>query len=114
MYPSLVLFDPHDRYIMGMGSIFTYLYSRDLYWHYVHIVRGDEICPRRKCAEGSGSDLYDTLKEVFKASYVFIDEEGPGAKGKATPEFVKHMDEDERFTKAYIDPDYPSVSVYKF
>ena len=111
-YPPLVFFNPSDRYIMGMASVYTYLYNRELYWQYLHVIKGEAICLSKKC-RGEGADLYETLRTAFGASYVFIDTERAGGKEKATPEFIALLDNDTRFKKVFVDEKYPSVMLYK-
>lgn len=116
LYGPLVFYNPKNQYIMGMGSIFTYEYSKELYYLWQHIVSGEKICPKENCVETDESlDLYDTLKSRFKANYVFMDSSTKVGTLSVdnTPKFSAELEKDARFLKVFTDPKYPEIIVYK-
>jgi len=79
------------------------------------MMKGEPICPTRNCPAGAGMDLYDVLKNDFKAAYVFIDNSKVNGTLPAdnTPKFVGKLESDKRFKKVFTDPKYPDIVVYK-
>jgi hypothetical protein len=99
-----------------MGSIFTYLYDKTLYWKYEHIVAGEKICPKRQCVtKDDGEDMYTVIRDDFHARYIFVDEYPLVGTERVlkTPSFIKLLKADGRFKQAFVDGEHPSVKVYK-
>lgn len=115
-YPKLVFYNPKPEYITGMAGIYLYLYDSKLYFLWLHIVKGEKICSTKICDANTPSlDLYQTIKDNFKAIYVFIDYSTHNGTQKTdnTKKFVSNLDKDNRFKKVFTDPKYPEVFVYK-
>src|SRR3989344_3327419 len=111
-FPRLVFFNPHNQYIMGFANMYTYQYSKDLYKLYFSIVKGEEVC-QKTCASGDTSrGIYDSLKNDFHASYVFLNTMN-GSNSASTSPFFKILEQDSRFERVFVDDVYPSVMVYK-
>ena len=114
MYPRLVFYNTHNRYIAGFGNTFSYAYNRGLFRLWISTVAGGPICPRKHC-EKEEVDTYSVIKDYFKAKFVFIDtsEEAGGFDVQYNPRFVERLDRDLRFKKVYADQKYPEIMVYE-
>ncbi|MBI2591249.1 MAG: hypothetical protein HYW34_01060 [Candidatus Brennerbacteria bacterium] len=127
MYPRLVFFNQKNSYIMGMSESFTSAYDPGIFWLWSHIVTGEpvysvthpdgryEVCPRKKCGLTENSDVYETIKNIFKARYVFIDsrENFGNVQILNTPGFTDLLESDSRFKKVFIDPKYHDIMVFE-
>ena len=115
IYPRLVFFNQKNSYIMGMSETFTYAYDPDIFWLWRHIVNSEPVCPRKKCDQAQSLDVYETIKNVFKARYIFIDsrENFGDLQILNTPGFVDLLESDPRFKKVFIDPEYRDIMVFE-
>jgi hypothetical protein len=106
-YPGLVFFNNQNRYITGMGSIFTYTHAAHTYWLWHHVVIGDKkICSQRTCEQGT-HDIYDVIHGEFNAAFVFLDyRDGDNP-------LIEKIREDARFTELFRADDQAKIVVYK-
>ncbi|MBI2052563.1 MAG: hypothetical protein HYT38_02745, partial [Candidatus Sungbacteria bacterium] len=80
-FPSLFFWNQHNYYINGMDPIFEYAFNKNLYLeHYfididkVFIYEGEAYtCTTNPCGPGAIISVYDSLKNNFKADYIFIE-----------------------------------------
>jgi len=61
-FPLLFYHNDKNYYLVGLDPTFMYLYDRDLYQRWVDITLGE-----------SNDNLYQTIRDVFGAKYVFVD-----------------------------------------
>ncbi|MBN1325385.1 hypothetical protein JW977_00145 [Candidatus Falkowbacteria bacterium] len=74
----------HNYYIIGLDPTFLYDFDKDLYQEYDDITLGEK-------KEG----LYESIKNTFKASYVFVEKE--------KEEFLENIKNSEGFEQIYED-----------
>lgn len=115
MYPRLIFFNQKNRYIAGMAETFTYAYDPAIFWIWRHIVNAEPVCPQKECDEAGSPDVYETIKNTFKAKYVFIDSQQSigGISVLNTPKFIKLLENDSRFKKVFTDAEYPDIMVFE-
>jgi len=106
-YAPLIFFNKKDHYIMGMGSVFTYVKYPEKYWLWYHSVFTDNICDKKEC-DHSNYSLYDVVKNEFNAKFVFLNNAGDGYKT-----FKEKLEKDSRFNMVFQDPKYKWISVYE-
>ena len=115
VYSRLVFFDSDNSYIMGMDHLFAYIYNKDLYWLWVHIMRSENVCPKEHCQAFASRDVFDIIKTDFKSKYIFLDSSLSVA--VTTPEgtraFQARLESDKRFKKVFQDANYPAIFVYR-
>ncbi len=61
-FPFLFFYNDQNYYLVGLDPTFMYSYDKDLYRRWVEITLGQEK-----------KELYKTIKDIFGASYVFVD-----------------------------------------
>ncbi|MEA3398715.1 MAG: hypothetical protein U9R06_03155 [Patescibacteria group bacterium] len=61
-FPFLFYHNDENYYLVGLDPTFMYDSDKDLYQRWVDIVNGNEV-----------NKMYFTIKEIFDASYVFVD-----------------------------------------
>ncbi|MFA5070285.1 MAG: hypothetical protein WC528_03305 [Patescibacteria group bacterium] len=66
-FPVLFYHNSHNYYIVGLDPTFMYEYNKDLYWKWVDLTTGKEV-----------PDLYEVVKNEFKASYLVIEKDHGG------------------------------------
>jgi hypothetical protein len=97
VFPELLFWNRHNRYINGLDPIFLYAYDPRLYWkgHYLEtrsaINRTTGTPPE---AEPALEDTYTVLTRDFGASYLFLIKIG-------TPELLHHALRDNRYRLRY-------------
>ncbi len=112
-YPRLVFFNSQNRYIMGMGAVFTYVHSPRKYLLYRHIAVEGRACFEKECSADNEISVYEAMRREFNASFVYY--EKPGGENKEDEhedKFFQALREDERFKKVYTDKNYPEIMVY--
>lgn len=79
-FPHLFYYNSHNYYIVGLDPRFMYMYDQDLYKKWDEITTGKLF-----------SNLYDIIKNQFRASYILIDTEHSAFEEnvKMTPGFSK-------------------------
>lgn len=73
-FPELFFWNTKNYYASGMDPIFQYAFDPELYRAGLSVgaPRNSVLCVTGTCAEGTGADSYQILKEKFKARYVFL------------------------------------------
>ncbi|MBN1779278.1 MAG: hypothetical protein JW816_03605 [Candidatus Buchananbacteria bacterium] len=84
-FPFLFYFDSNNYYIVGLDPTFMYLNDPDLYQRWDDVVTGK-----------TSQDLYQTIKELFNADYVFVDY-------KDHPDFDENLLSNIYFKQVYSD-----------
>jgi len=106
-YPQLVFFNNDNRYITGMGAIFTYAFSPQKYWLWQHTAAADEkICAAATCEE-STHDLHQAIAQEFGAKFVYLN-----FRHNVEP-LRQKLATDPRFTEVFRDSAEPEIMVYK-
>lgn len=110
-YPQLVFFNNYNRYVMGMGSIFTYVNRPDLYWLYHHIIKQGKACPQKNCGPADFISAHEAINNYFNAKFVFYDASNV-INELGDKEFLRDLEHDPRFKKIFTDKNFPEISVY--
>ena len=80
-FPMLFFWNQSNYYVNGMDPIFEYAYNPELYWEH-YFIDDDKIyvednkgytCGEIRCTAEKVKEIYDALKQDFKASYLFIE-----------------------------------------
>lgn len=83
-FPILLYHNSHNRYLTGLDQTFMYEFNRENYWQWVLLTTGEDK-----------SDVYNKIKNNFKASYLLID--------RRYPAMLYVTNRDERFKEVYKD-----------
>ena len=103
-FPFLFFWNQKNYYINGMDPIFEYTFDKNLYWeHYYLDIDGLAIknnvgytCPsiRSECSDNSMVEIYNALKNDFKAKYIFIEP-------SRNPKLNQYLEFDKRFKNVF-------------
>ncbi len=101
-FPMLFFWNQKNYYINGMDPIFEYAFNQGLYWKnyfldvdtfYLRDGKG-YTCPQVRCTDELTVPIYETLKNDFKASYVFIEQ-------RRNPKFYSYLENESLFQKLF-------------
>jgi hypothetical protein len=95
-FPQLFFWDDKNYYIVGMDPTFMYLHDKDLYWAWRKISDDNP-------AQWSNNNVTETIKNKFKAAYVFIEP-------ARNPNLEKYLEKHNGFVQTYADP---NMVIYK-
>ncbi|MDP3764038.1 MAG: hypothetical protein Q8Q95_00245 [bacterium] len=101
-FSFMFFWNQHNHFINGMDPIFEYSNNKSLYLqHYfleidkILMVNGEAYtCGANPCQEGAVSTVYDSLKNNFKAKYIFVEP-------ARNPMLYKFLDSNKHFDKVF-------------
>ena len=101
-FSFMFFWNQHNHFINGMDPIFEYSNNQSLYLqHYfieidkILMVNGEAYtCGANPCNESSVSTVYDSLKNNFKAKYIFVEP-------ARNPKLYKFLDSNKHFDKVF-------------
>ena len=111
-FPSLFFWNQNNYYINGMDPIFEYAFDKKLYWeHYYLDIDGLAIknnigytCrnARSECSDNNMVEVYNALKNDFKARYIFIEP-------SRNPKLNQYLEFDKRFKNVFKNNNQESI-----
>ncbi|MEK7078288.1 MAG: hypothetical protein AAB911_01835 [Patescibacteria group bacterium] len=111
-FPMLFFWNQKNYYINGMDPIFEYAFDKQLYWkHYYLDIDGLAIknnigytCSniRSECSDNNMVEVYDALKNNFKAKYIFVEP-------SRNPKLNRYLEFDKRFKNVFSNQSKESI-----
>ena len=100
-YPHLVFFNTSNRYLMGMGPLFTYFENPQLYWLWYHIQENKNglTCREPVCNKANSIPIHKAISDYFGARYVYVTKSQRA--GACSCEKESYFAQDPHFTRVF-------------
>jgi len=95
-FPNLFFWNHKNYYRGGMDPIFQYSFNQNLFWkaYFIAYTGQPFTCGYIRCTEDMTEDIYDVLKNNFKASYVIVEK-------RRSPNLNKNLENLSKFENVF-------------